>query len=223
MINFRQFKKDALSQLKGKWKVPVLVSILILAICYSISYALSKSDFLLREHGKYQFLINILFCGVSGIITTAAAYFFLKMSRTQEQMSFNDFLVGIGDYYLSGILGFLWYFLWVTLWSLLFVIPGIVKSISYSMMFYIIVENPGISVTKAMNISKVMTAGHKADLFGLGMSFIGWFILSCLSCGIGFFWLCPYVSLTYANAYTALKMEAIQRGILKPSDFTELN
>ena len=89
------------------------------------------------------------------------------------------------------------------------------------MMFYIIVENPGISVTKAMNISKVMTFGHKSEIFCFAMTFLGWFILSCLTFGIGFFWLVPYMSLSSANLYTALKMEAILRGTLTPSDFTE--
>ncbi len=221
MINFGQFKKDALSQLKGRWNVPVLVTILVFAILYPISYALSKSESLLKQHGEYSLIIEILVSALSGIIVTALSYFYLKMSRTQVKMSINDFLVGLGDYYLPGILGFLWYMLWVTIWSMLFLIPGIIKSISYSMMFYIIVENPGISVTKAMNISKVMTFGHKSEIFCFAMTFLGWFILSCLTFGIGFFWLVPYMSLSSANLYTALKMEAILRGTLTPSDFTE--
>ena len=221
MIDFRQFKRDALAQLKGRWKMPVLVTVLTSAIFSSLSFAYKKADFVLRQYNGSGFIVDVLFIAVMGIFVTAEAYFYLKMSRTTEEMSFNDFLVGLGDYYLSGILGFLWFVLWTTLWMLLFIIPGIVKGISYSMMFYVIVENPGISVTKAMNISKIMTFGHKSELFVMYLSFFGWMILSCLTCGIGFFWLTPYISLSYANAYTAIKMEAIQRDALKPSDFSE--
>ena len=217
MIDFRQFKRDALAQLKGRWKMPVLVTVLASAIFSSLSFAYKKADFVLRQYNGSGFIVDVLFIAVMGIFVTAEAYFYLKT----EEMSFNDFLVGLGDYYLSGILGFLWFVLWTTLWMLLFIIPGIVKGISYSMMFYVIVENPGISVTKAMNISKIMTFGHKSELFVMYLSFLGWMILSCLTCGIGFFWLTPYISLSYANAYTAIKMEAIQRGALKPSDFSE--
>ena len=35
--------------------------------------------------------------------------------------------------------------------------------------------------------------GHKTDLFVLGLSFIGWYILSILTCGILFIWVIPYV------------------------------
>lgn len=221
MIDFRQFKKSALSQLKGRWQTPVLMTVLVSAIFSSLGFAFSKAEPMLARHSGGQFVADVLLCAVSGTITAASAYFYLKMSRTAEQMSFDDFLVGLGDYFLSGILGFLWFMLWTTLWMMLFVIPGIIKAVSYSMMFYVIVENPGIGVAKAMNISKHLTLGHKSELFVMYMSFLGWFVLSCLTFGIGFFWLNPYMSLSYANAYTALKMEAIQRGILKPSDFSE--
>ena len=76
MINFGQFKKDALSQLKGRWNVPVLVTILVFAILYPISYALSKSESLLKQHGEYSLIIEILVSALSGIIVTALSYFY---------------------------------------------------------------------------------------------------------------------------------------------------
>jgi uncharacterized membrane protein len=50
-----------------------------------------------------------------------------------------------------------------------------------------------------------MMNGHKARLFLLYLSFIGWAILACIPFGIGFFWLTPYVSLSVANFYEDLK------------------
>ena len=86
-------------------------------------------------------------------------------------------------------------------------------------MFWVISENPGISVKKAMNISKVMTSGHKGELFCLSMSFFGWFLLCCLSCGVGFIWLHPYFATTMTNAYYDLKIMAFESKKLKPADF----
>ena len=53
------------------------------------------------------------------------------------------------------------------------------------MIFFILAENPGISVRKAMNMSKAMTKGFKWDLFVMDLSFVGWGILSLLTLGIG--------------------------------------
>jgi uncharacterized membrane protein len=47
--------------------------------------------------------------------------------------------------------------------------------------------------------------GHKGKLFVLYLSFIGWFLLSCITCGVGFLWLVPYVQTTLANFYDDLK------------------
>lgn len=113
----------------------------------------------------------------------------------------------------------LWFVLWVFLWMLLFVIPGIVKTFAYSQMFFVLAEYPGIGVRKAMHISKLITRGHKGDLFVMYLSFFGWMILCALSCGIGSLWLAPYMTTSFVNAYLALKNEAIATNVLSPADF----
>ena len=99
---------------------------------------------------------------------------------------------------------FFWQLLWVFLWTLLFIIPGIIKSYSYCMSFYILADHPEITVREALNESKRMTQGHKMDLFILQLSFIGWGILATLTFGIGYFWLIPYMQVTMANTYKKL-------------------
>ena len=95
--------------------------------------------------------------------------------------------------------------LFTFLWSLLFIIPGIVKSFSYSMSTYILAENKGKKALECIKESKEMTNGHKGELFVLGLSFIGWYLLGCITLGIAFIWILPYMSATYANAYQSLK------------------
>lgn len=46
--------------------------------------------------------------------------------------------------------------------------------------------------------------GHKTELFVLDLSFIGWWLLSIITLGIGFLWLVPYYRQTVANFYRKL-------------------
>ena len=123
------------------------------------------------------------------------------------------------SHFVKAFLGFLWFYLWVGLWSLLFFFPGIVKAFSYSQMFFVLSENPKISVSKAMNISKVLTRNHKGDLFLMSLSFLGWEFLSMLTLFILQIWIKPYEAMSFTNAYYALKEEAFRTGSLTPADF----
>ena len=114
---------------------------------------------------------------------------------------FDDFWSAFKVTFLVGLFTFLW--------SLLFVIPGIIKSFSYSMSTYILAENKGKPALECINESKAMTNGHKMDLFVLGLSIIGWGFLCAITLGIASIWVIPYMQATYANAYNSLKPIAI--------------
>lgn len=91
------------------------------------------------------------------------------------------------------------------LWSLLLVIPGIIKGLSYSMSFYILGENPGMSAQEALNESKAIMDGHKAELFVLYLSFIPWALLVSITFGIAVIYVGPYMTLTMTNFYHRIK------------------
>jgi len=96
--------------------------------------------------------------------------------------------------------------LFVFLWSLLFVIPGIVKSYSYRMVPYIIADHPEITGTEAITLSRKMMNGHKMDAFIFDLSFLGWYILGCLTCGLLYiFYVNPYYYNSAAGIYDTLK------------------
>lgn len=96
--------------------------------------------------------------------------------------------------------------LYVFLWTLLFVIPGIIKAYEYMMIPYILAENPDIDSKEAFAMSKQMMAGNKWKTFVLQLSFFGWGILSAITCGIvGIFYVNPYMYMTLAELYVALK------------------
>ncbi|MBN1326795.1 MAG: DUF975 family protein [Candidatus Cloacimonetes bacterium] len=99
--------------------------------------------------------------------------------------------------------------LYVFLWSLLLIIPGIIAAYSYRMVFFILIDNPEMSVVEILRKSKAMMYGYKGKLFLLDLSFIGWAILSILTFGIGFIWLYPYMTASLTVFYEQLKGEKV--------------
>ncbi|COQ91214.1 integral membrane protein [Streptococcus pneumoniae] len=51
------------------------------------------------------------------------------------------------------------------------------------------------------------------EYFILCLSFIGWFILSCITLGIGFLWLIPYFYTTSAAFYEEIAEEYYEKNI----------
>jgi len=237
MFERKKYKNFAKTQLSGRWGVPVVVSLVVIIILkifslpdvlqlYKNGYftAIMNLDYLAlaeaAQASNTSLLTSLISCSVSAILSVASINLFLKMSRSPEPVSFSDFIEGFNNW-ARAILAVLWQLLWVSLWTLLFIIPGIIKAIAYSQMFYLIVEYKELSITKAMRISMEITKGHKWDLFVMYLTFLGWDILALLTFGFLDLWLLPYKNMTYINAYHALIKEAIESGRLNPEDLSE--
>ena len=95
--------------------------------------------------------------------------------------------------------------LFIILWMLLLIIPGIVAAYSYSMTFYILVDDKSISAIDAIRKSKQMMMGNKWKLLCLSFRFFGWVLLAILTLGIGFIWVAPYMSVSFARFYDDIK------------------
>lgn len=237
MFNRQLYKQTAKKQLASRKTVPVLATLITMAFLVILgsgseiqSTAVSNAPY---ENGTVWDMQTVLFCFsstatellfsfltlvITGILTLAECSLYDRYFNTLEKISFSEYLQGFSRW-LTGALAALWFSLWVFLWSLLFFIPGIVKAFSYSQMFFILAENPKIGVAKAMRISKVLTKGYKADLFVMGLSFLGWNLLSMFTLGILQLWLQPYEYMSFTNAYKSLKMHALRSGTLSESDF----
>ncbi|WP_407308924.1 DUF975 family protein [Desulfosporosinus sp. SB140] len=144
-------------------------------------------------------LIGPLTLGVSG--------FFLKLIRN-EGPDIKDLGEGFKSFLKSFILNLL-IKVFTTLWSLLLIIPGIIAGFRYSMAYYIMMDNPHLSAFEALKQSKNMMVGHKFELFVLELSFLGWFLLGTLTCGLALLWVNPYYEATKANFYQDLKANSI--------------
>ena len=163
-------------------------------------------------------LLGIVSFILGGTVELGYAKFLLKQyDRKQLQFSdlfsqFERFGTGFAQKFLRT--------LYTCLWALLLVIPGIVKGLSYAMTPFILEEHPEMTASEAIKASMRLMDGHKMHLFILGLTFIGWQILACLTMGIGFLFLNPYMNAAYAAFYRSIstgRQEA--RAYVPPVEF----
>ena len=106
----------------------------------------------------------------------------------------------------------------MTIVLLIGLIPMFIKSIEYSFATFFTAEFPELGIRKALRHSITIAKGHRWDIFVLELSFIGWFLLSCITIGIGFVWFLPYYYMTMTNTYHALLQDALESGKINPED-----
>ncbi|NMM63849.1 DUF975 family protein [Clostridium sp. P21] len=217
--NSKELKELAKEKLKNNWLKAALVCFICWLIADSFSNISSVNDSInsisfLNTHVHLNFVDNspvnttfdIISFLLSGALYAGSSLFFLKLIRNQNALV-EDLLYGFKNFGTFGKLFLLELIksLFIILWTLLLIIPGIVAWFKYSMAYYIIIDNPDLSVIDAINLSTEMMDGHKARLFHLVLSFIGWFLLGILTLGIGFIWILPYYETAQANFYEELK------------------
>lgn len=145
------------------------------------------------------------------------------MSNRNAPARFTEVFKVFDKSYLKKTMAMFMKDLFIYLWTLLFIIPGIIAQYKYWAVKYILNENPNLSWQHALDLSKRMTYGRKFELFVLELSFIGWYILGALLCGIGVIFVNPYANQTYAEAYEFIKQDALQNNRISYNEFTDMN
>jgi uncharacterized membrane protein len=203
-------KKQARLALKGNWGLGVGLYLLVFAISFlptflEITVSGGFGNWINDDVPAYasigSFILSFLFIPIS----ISVYWFYLTLVRNENPQISQVFSVYkdgktvlklIGTSLLLGI-----YFL---LWTLLFIIPGIIKSLSYSQTYYLLKDHPGYSINEAITESRKRMKGLKGKYFLLNLSFIGWGILCLFTLGIGFLWLVPYITSSLATFYNEL-------------------
>lgn len=99
--------------------------------------------------------------------------------------------------------------LFTCLWSFT-IVGGIIKLYSYRMVTSIVAENPDVSWSDALRISKKMMQGSKWKAFVLDLSFLGWKLLSYLTLGVlEVLYVSPYYRASGAELYLVLRQNYI--------------
>ena len=143
---------------------------------------------------------------VGNVITVGACRFFMESRERQTSAGVGRlFYIFKSGGYLNTVLTVFLRNLFISLWSLLLVVPGIIKSYQYAMVPYILSENPQMNWREALDLSKKMMDGQKWNLFVLQLSFIGWLLLGILLCGVGIYFVLPYMNAAEAEFYAELR------------------
>ncbi len=101
-----------------------------------------------------------------------------------------------------------------SLWYCLFIVGGIVKRYSYFLVPHILAENPNISATDAITLSREMMDGHKLRCFLLELSYLGWFALRIVTIGLsGLLFSNAYQIAVYTELYFELRTLAKENNI----------
>lgn len=197
------YKKLAVAALGGKWAKAAIATLIyyfvVVGISIVLAIVLGSQD---ASAGVGNALSNIVTVLLLPLAWGYAVYC-LNISRGQSPAYgelFDGFRQGyvkyLGTLFLQGI--------YTILWMLLLIVPGIVKNYSYSMTSFVMKDNPTLKYNAAIEESMRLMKGHKMQLFLLDLSMIGWFILSCLTLGIGFLFLTPYNTTAHAAFYEDL-------------------
>ena len=159
---------------------------------------------------------GILSLLLTGPLSIGLAVFFVRNALGQREnltvtTPFTEAFVNYG----RKLGGYLWMMLFTFLWSLLFVIPGIIKGLSYGMTPYILGDCPEVKAKDALKLSMRMMDGHKAELFVMELSFLGWALLGALTAGILLiFYVGPYMNSAFAVYYLEVREEALRNGVI---------
>lgn len=146
-----------------------------------------------------------------GPLSFGLAVIFLSLARGKETIDLADLFKGFNgtDFVRLMLLGLL-ETVFIFLWSLLFWIPGIVKSYSYSMAFYLSYDHPDWDWKQCIDESRRLMNGYKWKLFVLDLSFIGWYIVGSLACGVGVLWVYPYHQMARTEFYQELTARVVE-------------
>ena len=205
MDSITNYKNRALSALENKWGNFVAITF-VYGLIMGITQVLSGD----KDSPAILHLIGLVLFILALPLTWGYQTLFLGAVRGGEATA-KDMFEGYNKEQFSRVLTTtLLYYVYVFLWSLLLLIPGCIKSYSYAMTPYILKDNPEMKNNAAIEESMRMMDGHKLELFLLDLSFIGWAILSILTCCIGFLWLVPYMNMARVNFYEDLKKASVE-------------
>ena len=228
-----ELRAVARQNLEGTWGISVGVALVASLLGGSMAGAGSNVNFNFNEDTVRNlppvfWTVLLPLVSVAGMLSLAALILggtvelgyakFLLKQHDRKELQFSD-LFSQFDRFGTGFAQKFLRILFIMLWTLLLIIPGIVKGLSYAMTPFILEEHPEMTASQAIKASMQLMDGHKMDLFILGLSFIGWSLLACLTMGIGFLFLNPYMNAAYAAFYRDISRKQEAGSYVPPVEF----
>lgn len=207
------FRTVARDSLRGRWKKAVLTGFLA-ALLGGIMNAGPGINFEFKVEGPAVSAISMtVLATIAAVVSVLGIVFWVIGSIVRIGYGkFNLDLVDGEDirtgtlfayfpHWKNALLTSFLQTLYQLLWTLLLIVPGIMASYSYAMTPYILAEDPTLSATEAITLSKSYMVGNRWRLFCMQFSFIGWNMLAVFSLGIGMLWVVPYEQAAMAAFY----------------------
>ena len=192
-----QIMKEAQESLKGKWGISIAACLIAGVITIMITIL---GGYLINEDWGG----NLLSLFVTPPIGVGLALFFLNIhsgNKLEIKTIFNPFK----DVWLNSVLAYFMMIVIILIGFLLFFIPGVIATLMFSQVLYIIAEDNKIDPYNALVKSKKMMEGNKWKLFKIMIIILLLAIVCILTLGIGFIWLAPYQNAVYAKFYNVIK------------------
>lgn len=210
-------KRQAREELSGKWKevillylVPFMISLLLTGGIYGFDLASIPRIIVGEEEGNIliNFLVTYLTIGISFTLLDMIRSSSYKINPLPDA-----FQVFSRRFFIPVFLIQLLQTLFIALWTLVFIIPGVIKTYSYSQAFFIFKDKKDLGTEEyptafdCITESRYLMDGHKLELFFLHLSFIGWYLLEGFTLGIASLYVRPYLNMAEAVFYSRLRYD----------------
>ena len=156
------------------------------------------------QFAPQNILLNIVVICVSAYIQLGLAVYCIGLYKGDEVNYVTIFSRFKG---LKPIVFILILSIVIMLGFILLIIPGIILSLMYSQVFYILADDPDIGAIEAFNKSEKMMRGHKWQLFMLNLEAALYIFAGIFTLFIWWAWLIPRYSVAIAGFYEELKKE----------------
>ena len=194
-MNNSEIIKETKSILKGNYN-KVIVPFFLFAI---ISGVLQNQDIINSIYSDYGVfsgaVYSVLVLVLGSVIAVGLASF--SLSIIEGQIDINKLKYGLSIVNKAFIF-YVLYIVIVVLGFICLIIPGIIFSLMFSQIYYILCKDPEIGVIDAFKKSAAMMNGHKSQYFKLGLRYGFYFFLSVFTLFIWALWLFPQMYTSYA-------------------------
>ena len=208
----KEIKEEAKAKLKGNiWNIlwPMLIIIAIESILSNIfggTININLSDIESLQSIKVPsstYVNSGIVTILTGILGAGYLKYILNFVRTGK-FETNTIINIIKEKWLNILIAEILTSIIITVGFVFFVIPGIILSLAYTMVTYLVIETD-VDGNDALKESREMMKGHKFEYFIFILSFIGWMILVPFTLGLLLIWLVPYMIVAEAIYFDKLK------------------
>lgn len=194
-MNNSEIIKETKSILKGNYN-KVIVPFFLLAITSGVLQNQDIINSIYSDYGVFSGAVySVLVLVLGSVIAVGLASF--SLSIIEGQIDINKLKYGLSIVNKAFIF-YVLYIVIVVLGFICLIIPGIIFSLMFSQIYYILCKDPEIGVIDAFKKSAAMMNGHKLQYFKLGLRYGFYFFLSVFTLFIWALWLFPQMYTSYA-------------------------